>query len=160
MKTLYKFTHGRISENGNKHEWVKNRWYEVDGKLEMCAPGFHASEWIADALFYVKGDTLNLKYYIIGPLRKLQEESAKFVIKEIVPIENRDDLKSLMPSFPGLSDAGHCREWETGVPIDLDKIRDKQGYRSTVDYLRNPNDCQCAIWVLQNNGCRCNKEQQ
>jgi putative ABC transport system permease protein len=83
------------------------------------------NSWLAEDLSAKKGDTLRLKYYIIGPLRKLQEESAKFVVKDIVPIENREDLKSLMPSFPGLSDAGHCREWETGVPINLDKIRDK-----------------------------------
>ena len=30
-----------------------------------------------------------------------------------------------MPDFPGLSDAGDCKDWNTGVPIDLDKIRDK-----------------------------------
>jgi hypothetical protein len=30
-----------------------------------------------------------------------------------------------MPWLPGLSDAGHCREWDAGVPIDLDAIRDK-----------------------------------
>ncbi len=83
------------------------------------------NSWLAEDISAKIGDTLNLKYYIIGPLRKLQEESAKFVVKDVVPIENRDDLKSLMPSFPGLSDAGYCREWETGVPIDLDKIRDK-----------------------------------
>ena len=32
---------------------------------------------------------------------------------------------TLMPHLPGLSDAGHCREWEAGVPIALDKIRPK-----------------------------------
>jgi hypothetical protein len=37
----------------------------------------------------------------------------------------------------------------------LDKIRHNQGYRPVVDYLQNPNDCQCAVWVLQNSGCRC-----
>ena len=30
-----------------------------------------------------------------------------------------------VPHLPGLSDAGHCREWEAGVPIDLDAIREK-----------------------------------
>jgi ABC-type antimicrobial peptide transport system permease subunit len=32
---------------------------------------------------------------------------------------------TLVPHLPGLSDAGHCREWEAGVPINLDAIRDK-----------------------------------
>ena len=30
-----------------------------------------------------------------------------------------------MALFPGLADAGSCSDWETGIPIDLDKIRDK-----------------------------------
>ncbi|NJK85451.1 MAG: hypothetical protein HC906_05275 [Bacteroidales bacterium] len=30
-----------------------------------------------------------------------------------------------MPELPGLSDAGNCRDWETDIPIDLEKIRDK-----------------------------------
>ncbi len=32
---------------------------------------------------------------------------------------------SRVPHLPGLSDAGHCREWEAGVPINLNAIRDK-----------------------------------
>ena len=30
-----------------------------------------------------------------------------------------------MPVIPGLSDAGNCRDWKTGVPVDLKKIRPK-----------------------------------
>jgi ABC-type antimicrobial peptide transport system permease subunit len=30
-----------------------------------------------------------------------------------------------MPDFPGMSDAGNCRDWETGAPVNLAKIRDK-----------------------------------
>ncbi|HPR33688.1 MAG TPA: FtsX-like permease family protein, partial [Prolixibacteraceae bacterium] len=33
--------------------------------------------------------------------------------------------RSLMPMIPGLSDAENCRDWQTGVPVDLKKIRDK-----------------------------------
>jgi len=83
------------------------------------------NSWLANDLSIKTGDSLELKYYIIGPLRKLQEETKVFLVKDVIPTENSEALKSLMPSFPGMSDAGHCREWETGVPIDLDKIRDK-----------------------------------
>jgi putative ABC transport system permease protein len=30
-----------------------------------------------------------------------------------------------MPDFPGLADAEHCRDWNPGVSIDLDRIRDR-----------------------------------
>ena len=83
------------------------------------------NSWLADDLEAKQGDSLNLSYFIIGPFRKLKEENKSFLVKEIIPIENTNSLKTLMPAFPGLSDAGQCRDWETGVPIDLDKIRDK-----------------------------------
>jgi ABC-type antimicrobial peptide transport system permease subunit len=32
---------------------------------------------------------------------------------------------TLMPDFPGLSDAEHCREWDAGFPVDYELIDDK-----------------------------------
>jgi len=83
------------------------------------------NEWLADDLQVKKDDSINLKYFIIGPFRTLTEESKNFIIKDIIPTQSTVSNNSLMPSFPGLSDAGNCRDWETGIPIDLDKIRDK-----------------------------------
>ncbi|MHC4215610.1 MAG: ABC transporter permease, partial [Planctomycetota bacterium] len=31
----------------------------------------------------------------------------------------------LMPDFPGLADQTNCRDWKPGIPIDAEKIRDK-----------------------------------
>jgi putative ABC transport system permease protein len=83
------------------------------------------NRWTADDLKAVPGDTLTMAYYEIGPLRQLEEKSVQLVVKSIVPIEGEWADGDLMPHLPGMSDAGHCREWEAGVPIDLDKIRQK-----------------------------------
>ncbi len=83
------------------------------------------NSWLADDLNAKTGDSIQLDYFIIGTLRKLKEVSSKFKIKAIIPIQNNEIFRSLMPSFPGLSDAGHCKDWKSGVPIDLDKIRVK-----------------------------------
>ena len=83
------------------------------------------NSWIADDLNATIGDSIDVSYYSIGPLRKLKEEHQWFIIKDIVPIEGIYAEKDLMPNLPGLSDAGSCREWEAGVPISLDAIRDK-----------------------------------
>ena len=56
-KKLYKFLNGMESKNGS-HEWEKGKWYSVEGELEICKNGFHASEHIQDALNYVQADTL------------------------------------------------------------------------------------------------------
>lgn len=83
------------------------------------------NQWLANDLGAKTGDTLELKYFVIGPLRTLKEESKSFVVKGIIPIQNNYVNNSLMPLFPGLADAGSCYDWETGIPIDLEKIRPK-----------------------------------
>jgi putative ABC transport system permease protein len=83
------------------------------------------NQWTAEDLNVRPGDTIHMAYFEIGPLRQLEERTVGLVLKEIVPIEGKWADGDLMPHLPGLSDAGHCREWEAGVPIVLDKIRQK-----------------------------------
>jgi len=83
------------------------------------------NSWLAEDLKASVGDSMEISYFIIGPLRQLTEESKWFTITNIVNMEGIYEDRSLMPELPGMSDAGSCRDWEAGVPIDLDKIRDK-----------------------------------
>jgi ABC-type antimicrobial peptide transport system permease subunit len=83
------------------------------------------NEWLANDLDAKEGDSIELCYYVIGPLRTLTEKKHHFTVKKIIPTESSAADRKLMPSFPGLSDAGNCRDWNSGVPIDLKKIRDK-----------------------------------
>ncbi len=83
------------------------------------------NEWLSDDLSAQTGDTLQITYFTIGPLRQLEEKELSLKIKEIVPMESAYSDPTLMPFIPGLSDAGSCSEWETGIPVKLNKIRDK-----------------------------------
>jgi putative ABC transport system permease protein len=81
--------------------------------------------WLAEDLGVEPGDSIWLQYFLMGPLRELTVDSTEFVVKSIVVMDGYFGDKNLMPDIPGLSDAGNCRDWETGVPIKLDAIRDK-----------------------------------
>jgi len=83
------------------------------------------NQWAADDLGAKTGDIIQLTYWEIGPLRRLTEKKHDFVLREIVPMTREWADSTLMPNLPGMSDAGHCREWDAGVPINLDAIRDK-----------------------------------
>ena len=83
------------------------------------------NKWAADDLGAQVGDSIQLKYWQIGPLRQLLENESDFVVTKIVPMSPGWADETRMPNLPGMSDAGHCREWEAGVPINLDAIRDK-----------------------------------
>ncbi len=80
--------------------------------------------WLADNLEAGPGDTIRMTWFEVGPLRELTEVTSGFVVKAIADMEGRFADASLMPDLPGLSDAGNCRDWDTGVPIDLESIGD------------------------------------
>jgi len=83
------------------------------------------NEWLADDLQIQEGDTLWLVWYKMGPLRQLTEDSAAFRVTGICPVTGDFAGPGLMPDFPGISGETSCRNWETGAPIDLKRIRDK-----------------------------------
>jgi len=83
------------------------------------------NEWLAEDLVAKIGDTINLKYYVIDSLQMLKNDSSTFIVSKI--ISNSDSIvnKSLMPDFPGIGNAVSCVEWNSNMPIDMKKIRDK-----------------------------------
>ncbi|GAP70827.1 protein containing MacB-like periplasmic core domain [Bacteroidales bacterium 6E] len=83
------------------------------------------NRWCANDLDAKVGDTIRMVYFEIGPLRQLEEKEVSLRVREIVEMEGPWADGDLMPHLPGLSDAGHCREWEAGIPVDLEKIRQK-----------------------------------
>lgn len=94
------------------------------------------NQWLAEDLDVTEGDEIELTYFVLGPMRALKEEKTSFRIKAILSMDNPAMDPNLMPDFPGLADAENCRDWDPGIPIDLDKIRQKdedywQRYRGT-----------------------------
>lgn len=81
------------------------------------------SEWLADDLKAKVGDAVKVSYFEVGPLRRLVQKDTTFVISSIFKMEGAKADPQLAPVIPGLSDAGNCRDWKTGVPVDLKKIR-------------------------------------
>jgi ABC-type antimicrobial peptide transport system permease subunit len=94
------------------------------------------NQWLAGDLDVKEGDWIELTYFVLGPMRSLREEKAAFRVKSILSMDNPAMDPDLMPDFPGLADAENCRDWDPGIPIDLDKIRKQdedywQQYRGT-----------------------------
>lgn len=81
--------------------------------------------WLAEDLNVTAGDRVRLTYFILGPMRRLEDRSSEFIIKSVVPLGGIYADRDLLPDFPGLSGEENCRDWDPGIPIDLEKIRDK-----------------------------------
>ena len=83
------------------------------------------NRWLAEDLNASVGDQIELSYYVLGPRRELQEKKSGFRIISVVPLQGIYADRDLLPDFPGLSGEENCRDWNPGIPIDLEKIRDK-----------------------------------
>jgi len=118
-ETPYSFVSG-VSQN-------MLRWKQGEDTIykELAANEIIINQWCARDLDLHIGDSVSLEYFIIGSFRELISASKQFVVKGIEPNQGSLFQANLMPNFPGLSDAESCSDWDTGVPIDLEKIRDK-----------------------------------
>jgi len=96
----------------------------------LIPPGMGGDEivinrWLADDLGAAVGDFVEMTYYLVGPKRKLHEARSRFKVIDVIELAGLAKDPNLMPNFPGLADAENCRDWEPGIPIDLDRIRPK-----------------------------------
>ena len=83
------------------------------------------NQWLADDLDLAVGDSMRISYFIPTQNNTLFEDSRSFRVFSIVPMRGNYTDRNLMPDFPGLADVENCRDWEPGIPLDLDLIRTK-----------------------------------
>ncbi len=89
------------------------------------APGeLVVTDWLAEDLELTNGAAVTMKFFVMGPLRTLIETSAVFRVGNVVPLMDCAD-PTLMPEMPGVSESASCRDWDSGVPINLARIRPK-----------------------------------
>jgi putative ABC transport system permease protein len=94
------------------------------------------NQWLADDLNAGVGDLLTLKFFVPSGWQTLEEAQRSFTVCRIMPLEGTAADQTLMPDLPGLSDSENCSDWDPSLPIDLDRIRDKDetywdNYRGT-----------------------------
>ncbi len=100
--------------------------YSMASALADFEPGtVWLNKWTANDLQAKVGDDVELSYYSVGTMRQLEERSEKFKIGGIISMDDpRSDI-TLMPDFPGMTDSENCSDWDTGFPMNLDAIREK-----------------------------------
>jgi len=95
----------------------------VSSDPNLSGNQMEVSKWLADDLKINLHDTVRISYFEVGPLRRLVLKDTSLVVNRIYGLSGEKADQNLMPVIPGLSDAGNCRDWKTGVPVDLKKIR-------------------------------------
>lgn len=87
-------------------------------------PSARINDWLASDLSVSVGDTVTLSFYRVDSGGRLAESETTLVVADIVEAEAvAGSDRHLVPHVPGLSDVENCRDWDPGIPIDLEKIR-------------------------------------
>ncbi|MFC7339463.1 FtsX-like permease family protein [Haloferula chungangensis] len=83
------------------------------------------NSWEAEDLNAKVGDTVKLSYYVLSKTGTLIEEHADFTVRSVVPLEGLAADRLWTPDFPGIAEAENNADWESGLPLDTTRIRDK-----------------------------------
>lgn len=83
------------------------------------------NQWTADDLGAESGDTVELTYFQSDLSGLLVEQSSTYSLRAIIPMEGLAADTAWMPDFPGISKAEVPSDWDAGLPMDMDRIRDK-----------------------------------
>ncbi|MGK0301879.1 MAG: putative ABC transport system permease protein, partial [Planctomycetota bacterium] len=83
------------------------------------------NQWLAEDLGIKPGDTIELAYTVMNSALQFEEHSHKLQVHSIVPLAGAAADQTLMPAFPGLAEAKSCRDWEPGIPVDLQQLDDR-----------------------------------
>ena len=104
----------------------KSTPYSMATALAGFEPGtVWLNQWTADDLQAKAGDKVELSYYTVGTMRQLEERTGAFTVGGVIAMDDPRSDVTLMPDFPGMTDSENCADWDTGFPMDLDAIRDK-----------------------------------
>lgn len=98
-------------------------WREALGTLGPDEIALNA--WTAQDLQASVGDEITLAYFVLGSGRRLEERTHAFRLARVLPMEGLGADPSLSPEFPGIGDAENCRDWDPGIPLDLERLRDE-----------------------------------
>ncbi len=106
--------------------------------------------WLQEDLAAKVGDVIAVRFFVMSEGRTLTEQTHDFRVRGVIPIAGAAADRELMPKYPGFSQAENCRDWKPGIPIDLDRIRDKDEhywdqYRGTPKAFVNLKTAQ-RIW--------------
>ena len=116
--------------------------------VELAGGEIALNAWAARELRAGPGDAVELEYRVPVAGDRLERRNRLFRVRLVVPIQPED--RTLMPAFPGLAGAENCRDWDPGVPIDLNLIADREerywdDYRGSPKAFISPSEAQ-GLW--------------
>ena len=96
------------------------------------------NEWLASELDAATGDRVELKYFELLTSSRFVERNCSFRVAGVVTLEELKLERELAPQFPGLTDVDRCTDWDVGIPMDEDQLKDEANEAYWNEYRQTP----------------------
>ena len=80
------------------------------------------SDYAARRLHVQEGDSVSMSYFITRQLKNLDTKAQMLRVKKIVPLAAFMQDSLLMADFPGLTRVEKCTDWDSDLPIDMNRV--------------------------------------
>ncbi len=94
--------------------------------------------WTAQELGVAPGDEVLLGWSQPAPGGAWVPGARSFRVHSVVAMEALAGEREAVPAFPGLTDADRCGDWDIGLPLDQDALRDPANERYWLDWRQTP----------------------
>ncbi len=94
-------------------EWQGER---LDGQDVILA------DYAAARLNVTVGDSIGMEYFVTKRLKTLDTRHRMLRVKRIVPLASLGSDSLLMAEFPGLTHVESCTDWDSDLPIDMNRV--------------------------------------
>ncbi len=81
------------------------------------------SDYAARRLHVQEGDSVSMSYFITRQLKNLDTRAQMLRVKKIVPLASFRQDSLLMTDFPGLTRVENCTDWDSDLPIDMNRVQ-------------------------------------
>jgi putative ABC transport system permease protein len=96
------------------------------------------NQWLSDQIGAVPGDSISVSYYRFLPSNEYREETRVFQVNAVWPMDEMEAARRVIPGFPGLSDVEDCRNWDIGMPLEEEKLKDAENEAYWDAYRQTP----------------------
>ncbi len=119
---LFSYLVNDLSANGHSIPYSFVTAIDRFNEIELRGNDILLSDYAAHRLHASIGDTVTLSYFISAELKVLTEERHPFVVRNILPLQTFQADGRLSAQFPGLHNVENCTDWDSDLPIDMNRI--------------------------------------
>ncbi len=96
------------------------------------------NRWLADRLSLREGNRVRVAYSEFAAGNEFVPRERGFRVRAVLEMEALAFERDLVPEFPGLTDVDSCQDWDIGLPLDEQKLKDPENEAYWKKYRKTP----------------------